>query len=343
MAKQAPKAEPAQPKIESPAVAPRVEAPAVAYGDQGGEPIAPAVAAPLTELRARRDDSFYHLSNLRVTPLGNNPRGKLQIDFRIVSRGKNRATHIVFHAPSARPEVVAIGTVLEKDRGSFWVTRDPNRPSGFAEDLECFLVRAESSFGDPVPNFLVSNSVRIGDPGPPTRPRDWTPEEIARLTKETPAGLRENAFPDVGVDSELVGSPRNGEPLRFVDAKGHLLGLEYRTGNWNGEACLSALRPVFRLDQPTLHPMSTVAREGYAVSGIEIQSRNNIDAVKLHFRRIRPDGSLDPADSYEGPWAGPTNSAARQTTLGDTGQRVIGVFARIGAVVDGLAIVLEAK
>jgi len=161
------------------------------------------------------------------------------------------------------------------------------------------------------------------------------------MSKESPIGLKENALPGVGVDTEVVGSLTAGVPRRFVDPKAHLIGLEYRPGSWLGESCLGSLRPIYRPDQNRLLVSATVAREGYAVSGLEAQFRNNLDAVKLHFRKIRPDGSLDPNDTYEGDWIGFPDPAAQRKSLGDTGVRVIGVFLRAGAVVDGLALVLE--
>ncbi|HEX3316143.1 MAG TPA: hypothetical protein VHR72_14695, partial [Gemmataceae bacterium] len=310
----------------------------------GGDEVLPGVSASHTRMRARADDSFYRLENPRVTANGANPRGAFLLHFKIVERGKHAATHLMLRFPGNRFEVTSFGgSFFDREQGTVKVTRDPNGQAQFPEDIECFLARIDSSHGNPEGVFLVSDVVRIGDPGQPTRPRNWTPAEIVRFTKEAPAGLRENAYPGVGVETPFAGISQGGVPRRHVDPKGHLLGLEYRVGSWAGESCIGGLRPIYLADQGKLFPQSAMAKEGYAVSGAEVQFRNNVDAVKLHFRRIKPDGSLDPTDSYEGTWFGAPDPACRTILLGDTGPRVIGIFTRSGAVVDGLALVLAAK
>ena len=109
---------------------------------------------------------------------------------------------------------------------------------------------------------------------------------------------------------------------------------------WNGEQCLDGLRPIYRHDQDNAFKERELAKEGYAVSGADVQIRNNVDAIKFHYRRIKEDGSLDPNNSYEGPWFGVPTPAARVVTLGDTGPRLLGIFTRSGAVVDGMALVM---
>ena len=295
-----------------------------------------------TLLRAQSDDSFYRLDNARVAANGDNPRGAFLVHFRIEERGKLHATHLMLRFPGSRVELSAFGNFMERDDGTLRINRDPNGQTQFPEDIECCLVRIDGSHGAPAGRFLVSDSVRIGNPGEPARPRDWTPDEIARFTKDAPSGLKENANPSVGVDTEFAGT-RDGSLIgrRHVDPQRPLLGIEYRGGAWAGEQCLGALRPIFSADQNKLLPQIELAKGGYAVSGAEVQVRNNIDAIKLHYRRVKPDGSLDPNDAYQGPWIGAPDPAARIVTMGDTGARVLGFHTRSGAVVDGFALVLE--
>jgi hypothetical protein len=346
----APKEDPqpkADPPVEPPMPPPMPnfgEAPANLYGTQGNAQIAPALAAPYTMPRARADDTFYRLGNPRVGPFGDNPRGAFTVQFQVAQRGKLAATHLVIRFTDKHIDRVAVGPSINREKGVLRVNIDPKNTNQFPEDAEVYLMREDPTFGNPPGRFLVSDVIRMGNfTLEETRPRDWTPQEIVRFTKEAPPGLRENAFPDFGVDTQFAGSSGGPIPHRFVDPKGYLLGLEFRVGSWQGEQCLGALHPVYSLDQNQLHPGRITAKEGYAVSGAEVQVRNNVDAIKLHFRRIKPDGSLDPADSYESPWFGATDPTARIVTLGDTGARVLGFSSRAGAVIDGFALVLERR
>ena len=347
----APKEDP-QPKVDPVVAEPPmppplpkfVEAPANLYGTQGNAQIAPALLAPHTIMRARSDDTFYRIGNPRVAPSGGNPRGSFHVQFQVAPRGKLSATHLVLRFNDNKVFKTALGPVVNKDKGSVGSVKDPTTGAQFPEDIECYLVRVDSSFGNPAGVFLVSDVVHLGNfAGEETRPRDWTSEEIARFTKEAPPGLRENAFPEIGVDTQFAGSSLGGIPRRYVDPKGHLLGLEYRIGAWRGEQCISGLQPVYSLDQNKLYPNRVVAKEGYAVSGAEVQVRNQVDAIKFRFRRIKPDGALDPADAYESAWFGAFDPTGPNTTLGDTGPRVLGFVTRAGVVVNGFALVLDRR
>ena len=317
------------------------DAPANLYGTQGNEPVAPATEMSHTLTRARSDDSFYRMIDLKVVPNGNNPRGAVKVRFKNEYRGKNSANHLIVRFSGDRTLNVGFVDNLSPQAATLTVNANPFGAMPYPEDIECFLVRVDSSYGAPPGMFLLSNAVQIGNVGEATRPRNWTPAEIARFTKEFSPGLRENLHPGVGVDTPFAGTSTGLIPRRFVDPKNPVLGLEYRVGSWAGEACIDGLRPVYSHDQAKFFPQSEVAKEGYAVSGAEVQVRNNVDAVKLHFRRIKADGSLDPNDAYEGDWFGAPNPTARRITLGDTGPRVLGIFTRSGAVVDGVALVLD--
>ena len=287
-------------KIDPPVV---TVAPGNLYGDQGGEQVAAAVRLPHTQLRGRADDTFYRMDNPRVGPNGANPRGSFLVHFRMLQRNKQTATHLIMRYADNRTDIIAISNTVEKDSGTIKVTKDSNYQ--FPEDIECFLVRIDRQLREPRRTTWSPMQSPWGSIVEPTRPRNWMPDEIARYTKETPVGLKENAFPGVGVDTEFAGTSQGGVSRCWVDPKGHVLGLEYRPGAVGGRGV--PRRPAADLQarsESILLSSSTVAREGYAVSGMEVQYRNNVDAIKLHFRKIRPDGSLDPNDAHEGEWIG---------------------------------------
>jgi hypothetical protein len=318
--------------------------PASLYGTQGGDEVAPGVLAPRTFMRASADDSFYRVSAPQVLAVGNNPRASLRVEFQRVERRKFKATHLMIRFVAGGGEKLTM-PVIEGDNGSLTATKDPTTGEQFPEIAECFLVRFDLSRGEPSATFLVSNIARAADVPNPTRPRDWTPGEIARFSKPAPAfasGLQDNGNPGVGVDTPSVGDWSNGlVSHRYADPQKPLLGVQYRLGSWAGEKCLGGLAPIFSQEQAIGYPAFERAKEGYAVAGAEVQIQKHIDAIKFHYRRIKADGSLDPSDAYEGQWFGVPDPAARIVTLGDTGPRVLGIFVKCGAVIGGVALVME--
>jgi hypothetical protein len=56
--------------------------------------------------------------------------------------------------------------------------------------------------------------------------------------------------------------------------------------------------------------------------------------------RIKPDGSLDPADSYRGEWIGNPTGRPIQT-VNRSGKRIIGICGRRAAVLDAVGLVVE--
>ena len=96
------------------------------YGTQGNEEIGRAAADPHTVPRARAEDSFFRLSNPRVTPLGPNPRGKFEIDFQVVQRGKLSPSRIMMHYAGDRNVPYGGITLLDKDQGTLTVSRNPH-------------------------------------------------------------------------------------------------------------------------------------------------------------------------------------------------------------------------
>jgi hypothetical protein len=190
----APKADP-QPQPEQAKLAPpqpkKVEAPPNLYGTQGNFACAPAELAPHTLMRARSEDSFYRIGNPRVAANAGNPRGTLLVAFQTVQRRQFAATHLLIRYANDRLESVAMGPIVEKDQGTIQVNKDPASGAQFPEAIECALIRVDTTFGNPPGVFMVSDLARMGDVGERMRPRNWTPEEIARFAKESPPGLRE--------------------------------------------------------------------------------------------------------------------------------------------------------
>jgi hypothetical protein len=76
------------------------------------------------------------------------------------------------------------------------------------------------------------------------------------------------------------------------------------------------------------------------VGAANVKAGKYVDAIQLIFMKLRADGKLDPKDQYAGEWIGfPDNG--NEVKLGGDGRRVIGIDCRQGAIIDGVALVME--
>lgn len=317
-------------------------APAGIYGSQGGEKVLAAdPAVPDTVLRCRAIDTFYKLSNLRF---GQNRFGQpsIFVDYEKVKLGEQDGVALQLRAGDGRRQTLLILGPMGQTQGTLEVKSPFHSfpPQAIPKVLEAYLTHPDQRYGGPnMPEFKVSTSATMGHPAKLTRARNWTAEEIARLSQPPPNYANPNAHPGVGVETPLAGDHDPGTlSKRFVEPSGHLLGLEYRLGEWDQEKCLGAVVPIFSRDQPTTFPDRLLAREGYAVAGIKVQSRRFVDAVQIVFQRLGPDGRLLTADSYTSDWVGFTGQGPEKL-LGSDGTAVIGIRCQQGAILNGIALV----
>ncbi len=317
-------------------------APPGIYGSQGDEKVLAAdPTVPDTMLRCRAIDTFYKLSNLRF---GQNRFGQptIFVDYEKVKLGEQDGVALQLRAGDGRRQTVLILEPMGQTQGTLEVKSPFHSfpPQAIPKDLEAFLTHPDQRYGGPnMPEFKVSTSAIMGHPAKLTRARNWTAEEIARLSQPPPNYANPNAHPGVGVETTLAGDHDPGTvSKRFVEPNGHLLGLEYRFSEWAREKCLGAVVPIFNRDQPTTLPDRLLAREGYAVAGIKVQSRRYVDAVQIVFQRLGPDGRLLTADSYTSDWIGFTGQGPEKS-LGGDGTAVIGIRCQQGAILNGIALV----
>jgi hypothetical protein len=327
-------------------------APEEMYGDQGGEKIAPAnPRSPNAVMRARREDTFLKLSNPRVGQTsGRGPkRNALLVDYEVVSRGKFDGGTLVLRSPEGGRAEVAVKSIAGRDSGTvelvgaqrFGNIKVP-RNTTFPENLEMYMLRIDDRY-DPPGKFMVSNSVVMGKMKTATRPRDWTREEIKKYNGPPASYKNPNAYPDIGEDvPPLSAGPAQ---FRYVDPAGRLLGLDYHVGDWEKQKTVWRLAPVFSADQPQSHMARSIARKGYAVAGAEVNVTKYVCGIRLLFRRVRKDGTLDAKDAYAGNWIG-TPPSGEATKLVNDGRRVVGIHFKMGAIVDRFSLVVmeeEAK
>jgi len=166
----------------------------------------------------------------------------------------------------------------------------------------------------------------------------------ASMTQQGPsAGSQPSATPSArppgkSGDTELVGGA-GGFEFRFVGrAQEPLLGIHFRVAQWQGEQALGLTRALFDRKVPKI-PDIAIAKPGYAVGGINVDAQEFVNALEIIFMRLKPDGSLNRADSYK-TWIG-TPSGRPTKTLGATGATVIGIYGRRAAILDAVGLVMQ--
>jgi hypothetical protein len=161
-------------------------------------------------------------------------------------------------------------------------------------------------------------------PAPPLNP--FAAESVPRPAPGRPA-VNDGLLGGTGGVRFESKSP-TGEPV---------VGLRYRVGSWAGKSALGSVESIFDRSDFTVGQEFEMAREGYALAGLEVNSAEFVHAVKGVFARQNPDGSLDLADTYTSDWLG--------TPAGDVVQKVepqnqpaTGIVGRRGAVVDAIGL-----
>lgn len=309
-------------------------------GDAAGETfVSAANAGPDAPLRSRKTDPYYRLWNPRTSagPFG----AEISVNYERTRRGSGGLA-LWFRSGDGTSQTVSMWR-LNDEIGQ--INLGSRRPSfaggGLPKNVEMYLVTVDPRFPNS-PKFKVSNSVVLGEMPRTTAAREWTADEAERFRNPPPpaaARTPPSATANLGEDTPFAGTAAGGWTARTVDPDSKpLLGVEYSLGEWAGEKCLRSLKPLFQ--RPEAAGISLVAKDGYAVGGMNVQSKNDVDAVQLVFMKLGSDGKLDPADRYESDWVGyPTGGASK--SLGGDGRRVIGLNCRQGAILDGVALVLD--
>ena len=177
---------------------------------------------------------------------------------------------------------------------------------------------------------------------PPPSQRQTKPNQPLPGTPTAKPAAKPGAAPKtpktLGRDTELIGGT-GGSPFRYVDPAGRaVIGFRYGLGHWAGKAAVSSLKPLY--DRAASGEKNTFfASKGYAVAGMEVVAMGQISVVRAVFMRLTPQGDLDPADSYKSDWIGESTTDPPRL-IGGTGERVIGVYGRGGAIIDAMGLVL---
>ncbi len=336
----------------------RVKRPAGAgaelYGETGGDTPLPAdEAPPSAPLRARKADTFYKLSNPRVGTRGFPPPPPgggqvLAIDYvRTHERALSGGLSVVIRTAGGKDHVVSLNNLADR-AGTINLEIAYRGPwtGALPKDAELYLVRSEGRYGKAFDkSFKVSNSVVMGKTDFPTTPaRDWTADEAKLLAVAPVEAPRPNANPSAGADTPTAGAP-NAFKQRFAEPGRPLLGIDSYDWFWpvqgGKEDCLGPVVPIYDRAYPDMGRRRTVARPGYAVGAVEVKSKTYVSGVRITFMKLKPDGTLDPADAYTSPWLGPHEVGTKDTKLSGEGRAVIGLVCYQAGHLSGLGLVLN--
>jgi hypothetical protein len=116
-----------------------------------------------------------------------------------------------------------------------------------------------------------------------------------------------------------------------------VVGLRYRVGSWAGKSALGALDPIFDRSDFAAGQEFEMARDGYALAGLEVSSAEFVHAVRGIFARQKPDGSLDLADTYTSDWLG-TPAGNTVAEIAPENPPATGIVGRRGAVIDAIGL-----
>ncbi len=310
------------------------------YGDTGGEAVLAAAQAPQAPLRARKADSFFKLTNPRFESVGKKPFPFLAVDYERLRDGYGGVILVVRTAEGQDRSYIIAGPMADR-AGTLEINLGFGGPGSVPpKNGELYLLRQEHRYGNDFrPNFKVSNSVVLGQTKfPPTLSRAWTADEAARL-RQPPFELVPGAHADVGEDTAFAGDKAAGH-FRYVLPGKPMIGIDWGAGEWDKEPCIGGIMPVYERKQPSGGGERLLAKEGYAVGGLNVRAKRFVDQVQIVFLKLLPDGKLDPKDSYTSEWLGPETKDAREVKLGGDGRPVIGIHCSKGAILNGVALVM---
>jgi S1-C subfamily serine protease len=141
--------------------------------------------------------------------------------------------------------------------------------------------------------------------------------------------------------TELIGGEKGGTPFEIKVTDRLITRVVCRIGNQGSEAGFLEIRPAAQTTG-WAGPSAVTAREGYALGGLNVDSGGKVvHAIQVVFMRVRPDGQLDPGDSYTSDWIGKPTGPVQK--LSSPGARVVGLHGRRMTLVHCIGLVLASN
>lgn len=139
--------------------------------------------------------------------------------------------------------------------------------------------------------------------------------------------------------SPIAGWHHDREPWVSKSPTGQdVVGVRFVMGRWNGKPLFRTLDPLYdRVDAGQNNVV--VAKPGYVVGGILVDSDEQEHAIRLIFMKSRA-GRLLSHDAYLSDWIGTPVTGTPPKLIGSHGEHVIGLCGYRGLNLDGVGLVL---
>ncbi|MBM4070115.1 MAG: trypsin-like peptidase domain-containing protein [Planctomycetes bacterium] len=172
--------------------------------------------------------------------------------------------------------------------------------------------------------------------------------KLPPLPAEAKELLKLASLPGQRAFTRMVGGRFGEDFVELPTGGGLLIGFEVGLGRWGPNDIIAALRPIFWTEKGQVlgevqgnmgeRRELIVAKDGYAVAGIELRNAAAIDGMTVTYMRLDK-GALNPKDSYQEFVGGPGGQPSG--TLGGSGALVIGVRGKkVGPNCNALGLVL---
>ena len=153
------------------------------------------------------------------------------------------------------------------------------------------------------------------------------------------------SLPPNTICTEIQGTHTGGGPMLTTgDGKLPVLGFRVKVDEFMHRVCLRTFEPLYERPKVPAEKGETflIAKEGYAVGALTINSGEFVNAVCVTFMKLTDTG-VDPAANYSPPWVGKRIPGMTTKKIGGDGQRVVGIVGRKGLNVDTLGLVIAAN
>lgn len=119
-----------------------------------------------------------------------------------------------------------------------------------------------------------------------------------------------------------------------------LLGFRYINSKFGGQDCIRKLTALYAKSSDKLENNEKIimAKDGYVVGGVIVNGKEIAYNVRVIFVRMK-DGQIDSKDTYMSPWLN-GNTSGPETQLAGKGEKIIGIYGRIGLNCHGMGLVI---
>jgi S1-C subfamily serine protease len=294
------------------------------------------LAIPGAELRKMMEGrtGAYHLT----TSKADDGTVKVQVDLAIIDPfGKIKSVTLSYLPASLTKKGAAID-LLDKVMGvkKLDLTFEKQLASGKltldgAEEKELLLQATfDNGSGKPLQTKVIRQSLKADS----AVAKKEKKEPVKKQPKKDPVVKGEFAGKDGA--TKIFGGAFDPEFRDQAPQGGFLIGLELGLGKFANSDIVAAVRPIYKTADAEkkgesrgtnfLRPVTIKAKEGYAISGINIRAGLRVNGLRVRYMRIKGD-VLDATDAYDSDWIG-SETGGRESMVGGDGTPVVGIVGK---------------